>query len=56
MEALGGGGHLQMAATSFPNPKIAGIRTVSEAEAKLIECLNTYLDSSKVAGSGGNNL
>lgn len=56
MEALGGGGHLQMAATSFPNPKIAGIKTVSEAETKLIECLNTYLDSSKVAGSGGNNL
>lgn len=55
MESLGGGGHLQMAATAFPNPKVASIKTVGEAEKKLIECLETYLDSSKVVGNGGNN-
>ncbi len=56
MESLGGGGHLQMAATAFPNPKVASIKTVGEAEKKLIECLETYLDSSKVVGNGGNNV
>ncbi len=53
MESLGGGGHLQMAATAFPNPKVSNIKTVAEAERKLIECLDTYLESSKTVGNGG---
>ncbi len=55
MEKLGGGGHLQSAATAFPNPSVAGVKTVYDAEDKLLDCLNTYLDSSKAAGNGGNN-
>lgn len=57
MEQLGGGGHLNMAATVIPNAKIPNVTNVSEAEKKLVECLNMYLDASKVgASSGGNNI
>ena len=57
MEQLGGGGHLTMAATLFPNPKVPNITHVDEAEKKLIECLNDYLDASKVnVTAGGNNI
>ncbi len=57
MEQLGGGGHLTMAATLFPNPKVPNITHVDEAEKKLIECLNDYLDASKVnVTAGGNNV
>lgn len=57
MEQLGGGGHLTMAATLFPNPKAPNITHVDEAEKKLIECLNDYLDASKVnVTAGGNNV
>lgn len=57
MEALGGGGHLTMAATLFPNPKVPDVSTVEEAEKRLLECLNDYLDASKVGStSGGNNI
>lgn len=55
MEKLGGGGHLQMAATAFPNPKAPNVSTVEEAERKLLDCLNDYLETSKVATTGGNN-
>lgn len=57
MEQLGGGGHLTMAATVLPNAKIPNVTHVIEAEKKLVECLNVYLDASKVgASSGGNNI
>lgn len=57
MEQLGGGGHLNMAATVFPNAKIPNVTNVSEAEKRLVETLNVYLDASKVgASSGGNNI
>lgn len=55
MEKMGGGGHLQMAATAFPNSKAPNVSTVEAAERKLLECLNDYLDSSKVGFTGGNN-
>lgn len=55
MEKMGGGGHLQMAATAFPNSKAPNVSTVEAAERKLLECLNDYLDSSKVGSTGGNN-
>ncbi|HBM99681.1 MAG TPA: hypothetical protein DD384_00280, partial [Firmicutes bacterium] len=57
MEQLGGGGHLTMAATLFPNPKVPNVTHVDEAEKKLLECLNDYLDASKVnVTAGGNNV
>lgn len=55
MEALGGGGHLTMAATLFPNRKIPNVSSVSDAEKRLLECLNDYLESSKTGAAGGNN-
>lgn len=56
MEALGGGGHLTMAATLFPNRKVGNVSSVSDAEKRLLECLNDYLESSKVGAIGGNNI
>ncbi len=57
MEQLGGGGHLNMAATVLPNAKMPNVSNVYEAEKKLVETLNVYLDASKAgASSGGNNI
>ena len=55
MEKLGGGGHLSMAATAFPNKEVPNVSTVEDAEKKLLECLNDYLDASKVTVSNGGN-
>lgn len=59
MEKLGGGGHLQMAASAFPNPKVAANAThVMDVEELLKQCLNDYLDESKVTvniGGGSNS-
>ncbi len=53
MEQLGGGGHLTMAATVLPNAKIPDVYHVGDAEKKLVECLNDYLDASKAGAKDG---